>query len=307
MNYLRKWDEFWFGKITLAPLCAFRIALGALMFIFVLSRSSDLEVFYTNKGFLTAAYADLVEYFTYQKSIFYIYDDIRLITSMHIALLLSLIALTLGFYTRVAAVLVFVLNLMFINRNPAIQYGVDFISSFYLFYLMFADSGARFSIDAARLKKKVGKSGYPRESRDILTPVAFRLMQIQLCVIYFYSGTAKLKGSRWWNGSAIFDVLTMEGLVAFDFSFLAYFPHLLVFACYMTLLWEIFFPTLIWIKPFQLPLIIFGCLMHIAFGVVLQIPVFGALMCAVYLLFLDPSLIERFFNLRFRLVGDGPK
>jgi hypothetical protein len=88
----------------------------------------------------------------------------------------------------------------------------------------------------------------------------------------------------------------MEGLVAFDFSFMAYFPHLLVFACYSTLLWEIFFPTLIWLKPFRLPLILFGCLMHIAFGVVLQIPVFGMLMCAVYLPFLDPKLVEQFFS-----------
>lgn len=290
----RKWQAFWFGEVDLLPVCVFRAALGFLFFLFVMSRTNDLEMFYMNRGFIPSSYVPHVEFFGYQKSIFHHVDSLAVLTVGHYALLFSLACLTIGLFTRISAVASYFLLLMFVNRNPAVQYGVDFIGMFYFFYLMFCDSGARFSVDSWwRGKRRDLRSQLASAATDVFSTVFLRLMQIQVCIIYFYSGIAKMKGTRWWNGSAIWDVLTMEGLIRFDMSFVAYFPDVLVIFCYLILLWEMYFPVLIWTKSFRNLLIVFGCLMHVGFGFFLQIPIFGALMCSVYILFLDPALVRR--------------
>ena len=300
----RGWQEFWFGEVDLLPICVFRAALGTCLFFFVASRTGDLELFYTDRGFIPTSYAASVTFLSYQKSIFHYFDNLAFVTVCHYTLLVFLAMLALGLFTRVSSVASYLLCLMFVNRNPAVQYGVDFISMFYLFYLMFCDAGARFSMDAW-LKGRHRTAQLAPSVSGVATSIAFRLMQIQLCIIYFYSGTAKLKGTRWWNGSAIWDVFTMEGLVRFDMSFLAYFPHLLVVFCYLTLLWEIYFPVLIWTRPFRNLLIVFGCIMHIGFGYFIQIPIFGAVMCSLYLLFMDPAQLRALLEKGMGLAWKG--
>lgn len=285
---LDNWQFFWFDANASLHWPLFRLVFTPIFFLFVLSRSTDLGLFYSESGFLPTAYGQSHSYLSLQKSIFHYFQSTQLVVFCHYALLLALVSLGLGLFTRTSAILCFALNLMFINRNPAIQYGADFVSSFCLFYLCFANSGQALSLDRFLGRDRKG----PLIAN--LDSMAFRLLQIQLCVIYFYSGISKLKGTRWWNGSAIFDVFTMEGLVRWDMTFLAYLPDLLVAACYLTLLWEMYFPILIWTRPFRLLLIVFGALMHMAFGIFLNIPFFAAIMVSIYILFLNRNEAERF-------------
>lgn len=286
------WNEFWYGEKNLKALAIFRIAIAAIFFSFFLSRIPDLELFYTNTGLIHSSNFMMDENLAhYHQSIFRYVDSLELVQALHALLLLSLFTLTIGYKTRLSSVLVYVLHLMFIQRNPGVQYGIDFIGTFYLFYLMFTKSNAYYSLDAllAQRKKRLMKKF---RAPDLFSSVAIRFMQIQICIIYFYAGAAKLKGTRWWNGSAIWDVFSMEGLARWDLSFVVWIPDALVFLCYLVLLWEIYFPVLVWFQKSRIPIIIFGTLMHLGFAILINIPNFSIFMISIYILFLSNQNIE---------------
>jgi hypothetical protein len=178
--------------------------------------------------------------------------------------------------------------MVFLNRNLAVQFGVDTIGTFFLLYLCFAESGARYSLDAWLR---------PRERRQTtLSHVAWRLMQLQVCVIYGYSGMEKLKGVRWWDGSALWDVLSAGNLQRWDMSFVAHAPLVIATVVYLVLLWEVYFPVLVWVPRTRLPVLFFGVLMHVGIFVFMNLPSFGFLMISLYVLFLTEDEIARGFR-----------
>ncbi len=114
-------------------------------------------------------------------------------------------------------------------------------------------------------------------------------MQLQLCVIYAFSGMEKLKGTRWWDGSALWDVLTIRNMQRWDLSFLAHAPIALAANVYVVLFWEIYFPVLVWNKKLRVPMLIFGVLLHIGIFLFMNLPSFGFMMISFYVLFLKPE------------------
>lgn len=280
------WDNFWFRQTDYAQVALLRICFSLIMFTYYLSRIPDLNLFFTNQGLLPVEYFPNHEYFRHHFSILFYVDNLFLIHALHAVFLLSLLFMCFGAFTRYASIVAWFLHLMFVARNPAIQYGADLVASFYFLYFCFAKSNTRFTFCKPSIVPKENSTA------AILHSMALSLMRVQLCVIYFYAGTSKLKGARWWNGSAIWDVFTMEGLVRWDLSFIAYFPHILVAACYTTLLWEIYFPALIWTKACRKPLIVFGVLMHIGFGIFINIPNFGLLIVSLYIVFLKEDEVD---------------
>ena len=117
-------------------------------------------------------------------------------------------------------------------------------------------------------------------------------MQIQICVIYGFSGMEKLKGTRWWDGSAIWDVLSIGNMQRWDLSFVAHFPILLSTAVYVVLLFEIYFPVLVWLRRWRLPMLVFGVQMHIGIYVFMNLPSLGFMMISLYALFLTKEEVE---------------
>ena len=73
-------------------------------------------------------------------------------------------------------------------------------------------------------------------------------------------------------------------------------PLVIVLMTYSTLIWEIYFPILVWIKPFRKWMLMFGVLLHIGIGVVVNIPFFGALMIIGYIVFLDEPTAEKILD-----------
>ena len=187
-----------------------------------------------------------------------------------------------GILPRIAAGIALLAHLSFMHRNMAVIHGVDLIASFYLFYLCLAGG-------VAREKSRIGM---------LLNSVAFRLGQIQLCVIYAYSGLYKLRGIHWSQGDAIWYALGNTQLARWDFGWVSHFGVAIAVATYLTMLWEIYFPILIWVKSTRLLMITFGIILHMGIGLALNIPIFAALMITIYALFLTDreliSIVQKF-------------
>ncbi len=99
------------------------------------------------------------------------------------------------------------------------SYGVDNFMTIGLFYLMLSPLPDRYSLDW-RLRKL-------RPKNPQLLGFWRRVLQLHLCVIYFFSGLTKCLGSGWWDGSNVwralirppFNVIDPEILVRWKYLF----------------------------------------------------------------------------------------
>jgi hypothetical protein len=268
----RKWDHFFFEAQAPEQLRGFRFCFGWLLVAFYLIRGLDLEFYFSQSGMLPLDVMNATMPMQYRYSLFQLFPSDLGIWTGHWVLIASLAALAVGFYPRVSATIAFVLHVSFLHRNMASIFGIDMISTFFLLYFCFVRLDAR-------------RGSLARA----LTSVAFRLGQLQICIIYAYSGLEKVKGPAWWKGEAIWDVMANSQLARMDFSWLAHLPLVIVAATYLTLAWEVYFPVLVWLKPVRRPMLLFGAALHVGIAIALNIPFFGMLMIISYALFLTPQ------------------
>jgi hypothetical protein len=120
-----------------------------------------------------------------------------------------------------------------------------------------------------------------------------RLMQIQLCVIYVYTGMEKLKGHPWWKGSAVWGVLGNHQMMLFDLSFLQQWPLIIAAMTHLTLIFEIYFAVLVWIRPLRNYVLLFGLAFHAMIGFSMGLFFFSAGMMSAYVLFADPNWLRQ--------------
>jgi hypothetical protein len=276
------WTKFWFDADYSFSMAMFRPALASILFFFYLTRTSDLTLFYTDAGLLSVDVARQVMPMDFRRSLFEFAPRAfvpHVVYAAHGLLLASLAALGLGFYPRVSAILTLVLHLSFIHRNMLVMFGVDMIATYFLFLFCLADA-RKPALMRPDLMSMAGS-------------MAYRLSQIQVCIIYAYSGLEKMKGQSWWGGEALWTVLANSQLARMDFSWIAQYPLLIVAATYSTLLWEIYFPVLIWVRPMRLWVIAFGAALHVGIAISINLSLFGLLMIATYLLFIKREDFER--------------
>jgi hypothetical protein len=288
---LSSWNWFWFDSrsdSSLVPLAAFRLLFCSVMLFCYFTRGLDLDFFYSADGIMPYWHLANVDFFRYHPTFLTDSWGLGALHALHALFLLLLLFQAAGLFTRYSAIGVYILHMAFTNRNMSVMFGVDMIATFFLLYLCFADTNGRFSLDAIRGK------GAKRQSA--MSHIALRLMQLQVCIVYAYSGLEKLKGTRWWDGSALWDVLSIGNMQRWDLSFVSHFPVLLAAGVYVVLAWEIYFPVLVWLRKFRLPMLFFGAFMHVGIFLFMNLPSFGFMMITLYLLFLTKEEILQGFE-----------
>ena len=286
---LEQWNRFWFEADAFPQLRIYRVAVGLCLLGFYLLRTLDLDMLYTNGGILPIETLGSVIEQKFAFSIFHYFPSRESIWIGHFVLIAATVMLVLGKYPRTAALVVYLLHLSFDNRNPTIVYGFNKVTTFYLFNMILA------SYDA--------KAAPEGSIRRALASVALRLTQIQLCIIYLFAGTEKLKGPLWWRGEAIWGVLSNAQTATYDFGFMAHLPLVITFATYATLVWEIYFPVLVWSRRSRYPWLMGGVLLHASIGLMMNLPFFASVMVAAYAVFLrrrHALALERWFVARIQ-------
>ncbi|MBS1961101.1 MAG: hypothetical protein JST04_02710 [Bdellovibrionales bacterium] len=269
------WCRFFFEADAVEPMRLFRFSLGILLFVAYVIRAIDNDFYFGANGVLDVG--KMVENFPmkYRWSLLLWWPGKAMLWGSTVVFLVSLLTMALGFFPRVSALVAYLLHVSFMHRNMGIVYGLDMIATFFLFYLCFAKTSAA-----------------PSRKEDwstLLTSVALRLCQIQVCVIYAFSGWEKLKGVAWWKGEAIWTVIANAQIARWQMNWMSNFPLVITLLTYMTLLWEIYFPALIWIRKLRPWILIGGLGLHLGIGITVFIPYFSALMIISYIGFLTPD------------------
>jgi hypothetical protein len=308
------WSNFWFSPIDLYNVGLFRMLFGLSIFVMYLLRFQEFQFFYFDQGILPLEHVSEMSKFIGRESLFqfFLKSDVG-IYYQGIAHLILLFLFAIGMLGRATTWVLFVINLGLIQRNWTIVYGADLFTNFWLLYLSFVQHDKYFSlkniISKYIIKKKsasnsnftgffarvftnfsVGLSnGQSNGLSDSLSTVGVRLIQIQLCLSYAYTGVEKFKGTSWWEGSAIWHVIGMDDLVPHDFSFLHHFPILIAVLSMLTIVFEVYFCFAVWTKKLKWPWLFTGFMMHLSIAVFMDLWFFFLVMTTTYLLFL-PNL-----------------
>jgi predicted DCC family thiol-disulfide oxidoreductase YuxK len=215
----------------------------------------------------------------------------------HIAFLLSCAALIVGWRTAWVKWIVLVGELSYSSRNSVVTYGVDQILASLLFILCLAPIGRAMSLDRVRAVREANLANLdavlpPFTSR--WTGACTRLMQLQMAILFFYSGIEKIRGDHWWYGNAAW--ATFSNMDFFNrpvLDFLAAHYWVVNLASYSTIMIELGFAFLIWqraTRPYLLSLAIF---LHLMIALFMRMPYFSSVMIMGHMSFVRPDWLAR--------------
>jgi hypothetical protein len=204
VNPLKDWNRFFFGPISARPLGAFRIVFGVLLLIYLAIMSVEFDHWYTGAGLLQGTEAreaagplrfSPLQYVTDPTVAHFVYGFTVVVA----------VGFTLGWHTRIMSILLYCCMLSLYHRNVSSNGGPDAVPMILTFYMMFCPSGAAYSLDALKAARKRGSAAEP-----LIVPWAVRLLQMQLCLIYFQATIIKLQGQLWLNGTTVHYILFLR-------------------------------------------------------------------------------------------------
>jgi hypothetical protein len=163
--------------------------------------------------------------------------------------LLVTLLYTFGWKTRIMGVLMFAFTWSLLHRNDEILNGGHSMLLLVLFYLMFADVGAKFSLDAHDEPAERAAPPAPTLRARLLGLMhnyAIAACVLQIMVMYLFSTLYKIQGHKWQDGTALYYILRSHQFSFPPFSQLIYDNvWLVVLGTYGTLLFQSALPWLV--------------------------------------------------------------
>jgi hypothetical protein len=199
-------------------------------------------------------------------------------------LMVGSIFLLLGLFCRPAAIAVWLIHLSSVKSGGLVTYGVDALTTTGLFYLMLSPLPDRFSLDHL-WRKKIGASQ--------LLGFWQRVLQLHLCLIYFFSGLTKALGRDWWNGINLWRSLTRPPFDLIPVETLVRFKCVFPIAGVAVLLLEIGYSFSIWHRRIGRPWLLAILIMHIGIGLAMGMYLFASIMIILNLAAFGPGKLWR--------------
>jgi len=294
----RQGSGFLFSPDSIEWLTILRIGLGLEIALYALSLRADWARIFASSstGFLNREFTEAV--LSSQKALvprigwlIWLGERVGLSEQTTLATLWLLLFavgcfLVAGLYCRSAALVAWLLHLSAAKSGEYLAYGMDNFLTIGLFYLMIAPLP-----DGLALDRKLWRVR-PRDPEV----VGFfrRVLQLHLCVIYFFGGITKCLGAGWWTGDSMWRALTRPpfDLIA-NQTLIHWKPVLLVLVIAVCLL-ELTFPILIWPKKTRLFCLSAIIGMHIGIGVTMGIHLFSLVMIVLDLAAVGRGLLRRY-------------
>jgi hypothetical protein len=126
--------------------------------------------------------------------------DPSLVWALYGLLLLTAVSFTLGLFTRVAGVLLALLHAIFASHQPTLSGGWVKLYPALVLYLTVAPSGAAWSLDAWR-KRRRDPTFRPS---NIFSPWALRVLQVHVIAMYATAGWPRVVNPAWLRGESVF-------------------------------------------------------------------------------------------------------
>ncbi|WGD37149.1 HTTM domain-containing protein [Lysinibacter sp. HNR] len=226
--------------------------------------------------------------------------------TLYFALLVVALLFVLGLGGRATTVCFYVLLWSLQIRNPYVINGGDNLMRILVFYLVFAQVTARYSLDSLirrRWFSRNGRVGRKTSLGTVAHNTALIACVTQVCFLYFASGLYKVQGEKWQNGTALYYVLrTAEYNTWPELTSLIYqSPIVVVAATYGVVFAQLFLPFVLVSRLLKIILLPMVMAMHVCIGIFMGLPFFSGIMIVSDLFLLGDRDLQAIY-VRFRLL-----
>ena len=290
------WERFWFAPRPTSTLALVRIGVGLVSFAWALSLLPDIMSFFSEGGVFPEqpeaqgkAVWGLLDVFSSDAAVIVLY----------VAFLVASVALILGAWSRLAALVVFLALLSFHRRAPLVLNSGDGLLRNLALFLALTPSGAALSLDRWR-KHRESFWEFPERSQWGL-----RLIQVQVSILYVSTVWQKARGVNWNDGTAVSYANRLEDLIRFPQpDFMTDSVTVVNLLTFGTLAVELSLGILIWDRVLRPYVIAVGVALHAGIDYSIRVGVFSWAIFASYLAFIPPETASRWIlKARDRLAG----
>jgi hypothetical protein len=285
------WNAFWFTPADPLPLAVIRIATGAILTWSCVVWLLDADAFFGARGWLRPDEVWRQNDQPWQWSLYFTASSPTMIRVVAGIALVAAILLTIGLATPLAALVSFVGLVSAANRAPLNVFGLDDTLGMLLVPLVVGPSGARLSVDGLLAGPGRGRGG-----PSVRANLALRLLQVHLCVVYFFSGAGKLFGASWWEGTALWGAIANDRYRTLDLRGLAGHPLVINALTLATLWWEASYAALVWPRLTRRLCLAMAVLVHLGIGLAMGMMEFGLAMITANLAFVPAATLARLVN-----------
>ena len=270
------WNKFWFKTIDARQYAVLRIAFGFLSAVYLFELWPYLPSQFSNNGWLNNSRQ--VEGQNGGSWSLYFLDSGKHSVAIAYSImgigLISALFLTIGWHSRYAAFITWLVWISLWNRNPLILDGDDAVLKIMCFYLMLAPCGRAWSMDAYKTIKGLHVTVWP-----------LRLVQFQIALIYFVSGWVKFHSPEWNNGSVLRYVLIHPHYSRWDNWLILdnqMIQGLLAALAQIIRWWELLFPLLLFSRFTRTLSLAFGVAFHLSLFLIMNLRWFPWIMLSLY-------------------------
>jgi hypothetical protein len=277
----RSWRSFWFQPQQMYALGLVRIVFAALVIVWTLWLLPVRRSLLGPDG-ITPEQPSI----PHTWGLFAMWNSNAAILIGIAVLLVAAIAMLVGWHSRIAAVIVFVLILSVERRSPWVFNSGDALVRIEAFLLAISPCGTALSLD----RRRHTGSFWSAQTRPNW-PI--RLLQIQLSIVYLAAVQVKFAGQPWLDGTAVSYVLRIDDMKRVPL------PEWLVTnaltmnaATWSVLAVELAVGILVWFPRFRPWVLAAGVLMHMAIDLTIGIGVFSYAMFVLYVSWLSPDTVQ---------------
>jgi hypothetical protein len=272
------WQSFWFQPQPMYTLGVVRMAFGALAILW------GLWLLPMRDGLLDANGVTPTQPSTaHTWGLFAVWNTNGAMLIGIVVLVLAAFALLVGWHSRLAAILVFILIMSFERRIPLAFNSGDDLVRIEALLIAISPCGAALSLD----QRRTTGSFWSAQTRPNW-PI--RLLQVQLSIIYIAAAQVKLSGEPWLHGTAVSYVLRLEDMqrvIAPEwFATNALAMNMLTWG---TIAVELAVGILVWFPRFRPWVLAAGVLMHLLIDAYVQVGIFSYAMFVMYFAWLSPE------------------
>ncbi len=288
---MQKWQErvreFCFAPESDSWVGVLRVGLGLQVVIYCLNFRSDWTFFFAAPGealisrqlseAIVSAQSALIPNLAWLADAAGRFGlaEATTLSAVWFALLLAGALLIAGLFCRTAAVTAWLLHLCAAKSGDLLSYGVDNFMTIGLFYLMLAPLPDGWALDRTLWNRKTLDGALVRLFR--------RILQMHLCLIYFFGGLTKALGTGWWNGANLWRALTRPPFDIIPPEMIVPWRHFLPALGIAIWSVELAYPVFIWPKKTRLLWLTLVCAMHLAIGLTMGMYLFAMIMLVLNL------------------------
>jgi len=292
------WNRFWFTPADPAIAGMARLVIGFLGTLYLIQFTGELVTWFGDDGLLSMSILEKItgagEQTLYRFSAFYFLRTPALIWIFHFLSIGILLALTVGWMSRVTSVLSLLVILSYVHRAPMLAGQWEPVLTMLLAYLCIAPSGSFFSIDS-RLKSRKSDKGVSAPDVHLSTTanLSIRLMQVHLIGFYIVMALSKTSGVAWWGGQAVWTLVATTAGPLVDLTFLYDNPlYLLNLWTHAIVVFEFLYPLLIWNDRMRPLLIAISVIMWGSLAAITGLVGFALTMILINVVFVKASSLR---------------